>query len=91
MRQPRVHLRTMMTAVAFFALTLALVIQSSRLQQSLAREQSYLAGERRAKAWAEARLLQTRADDEQFAAALAEFNSKFTVQQSQPTATLHYP
>jgi hypothetical protein len=38
-RQPRVHLRTMMAAVAFLALALAVIVQSVRINQSLIREQ----------------------------------------------------
>ena len=39
MRQPRVRLRTMMAAVAFLALALAVIVQSARLHQALIREQ----------------------------------------------------
>ena len=41
MQQFRVHLRTMMVAVVFFALALAVIVQSVRLQQALIREQRY--------------------------------------------------
>ena len=41
MRQFRVHLRTMMVAVVFFALALAVIVQSVRLQQALIREQRF--------------------------------------------------
>jgi hypothetical protein len=41
MRLFRVHLRTMMVAVVFFALALALIAQSVRLQQALIREQRF--------------------------------------------------
>ena len=39
MRQPRVRLRTMMAAVAFLAMALAVIVQSVRLNQALIREQ----------------------------------------------------
>ena len=39
MRAPRVQLRTVMVAVAFLALTLAVIVQSVRLNQALIREQ----------------------------------------------------
>jgi len=39
MRAPRVQLRTVMAAVAFLALTLAVIVQSVRLNQALIREQ----------------------------------------------------
>jgi hypothetical protein len=39
MRRPRVRLRTMMAAVAFLAMALALIVQSVRLHQALIREQ----------------------------------------------------
>lgn len=39
MRVPRVRLRTMMAAVAFLALALAVIVQSVRLRQALEREQ----------------------------------------------------
>jgi hypothetical protein len=39
MRRPREHLRTMMTAFAFLALVLTVVIQSVRLRQAIEREQ----------------------------------------------------
>ena len=39
MRVPRVQLRTVMVAVAFLALTLAVIVQSVRLNQALIREQ----------------------------------------------------
>jgi hypothetical protein len=41
MRQVRVHLRTMMVAVVFIALALAVIVQSVRLQQALIREQRF--------------------------------------------------
>ena len=39
MRQPRVRLRTVVVAIAFFALALTVVVQSVRLNQALVREQ----------------------------------------------------
>ena len=39
MRQPRVHLRTMLAVVAFLALALAVLVHSVRLHQALIREQ----------------------------------------------------
>ena len=39
MRVPRVQLRTVMVAVAFLALALAVIVQSVRLNQALIREQ----------------------------------------------------
>ena len=39
MRQPRVRLRSMMAAVAFLAMALAIIVQSVRLHQALVREQ----------------------------------------------------
>ncbi len=91
MQLPRIHLRTLMTAVAFLALTLALIIQSSRLHQALARERRSLADARRAAALAEAQLLQVRATHEEFGAALSKLKSERAEQQSQPTAASHNP
>ena len=63
MRQPRVRLRTIMTAVAFLALALAVTVQSVRLQQALVREQRLRA---------EAALQRAQADLDQLLAGVAE-------------------
>ena len=63
MRQPRVHLRTMMAAVAFLAMALAFIVQSVRLHQVLIREQQLRA---------EAEFQRTQVERVEYARRLAE-------------------
>jgi hypothetical protein len=62
MRQPRVRLRTVVVAIAFFALALTVVVQSFWLNQALDREQRLRA---------EAEFQRARADKAEYARRLS--------------------
>ena len=72
MRQPRVRLRTIMTAVAFLALALAVTVQSVRLQQALIREQHLRAEAELQRAQAEVQYRRTRDLVDQMLSRVAE-------------------
>ena len=73
MGQPRVGLRTMMAAVAFLAMALAVIVLSVRLHQALIREQQLRA---------EAALRRAQAEKARYARWLAEAQAQLQRQGS---------